>query len=203
MLSRVPRLTRCRISDSATTNVHWDRLFLDDLLQMDFDEEDRHEFRLQAGDVLICEGGEVGRAAIWNDELAECYYQKALHRARPLPGASAPEFIVYVLWELARRGALRETASGATFSHLTGVKLKALRIPVPPLDLQQQFGQRVRLFKQNDGRSASAARLDRLFKTMCHHAFSGRLTDRWRRTGRPEILSGLLKLPTRPAESRT
>ncbi len=180
-------------------NVYWDRLALDDLLQMDFNEEDRHEFRLKPGDVLICEGGEVGRAAIWNDELAECYYQKALHRARPFPHASAPEFIVYVLWELARRGALREAASGATFSHLTGVKLKALRIPVPPLDLQQLFGQRVRLFKKNDGRSASAARLDRLFKTMCHHAFSGRLTARWRRTGRQETLS---KLPAFSAESR-
>lgn len=183
-------------------NVHWDRLALDDLLQMDFDEEDRQEFRLQLGDVLICEGGEVGRAAIWNDELIECYYQKALHRVRPFPRASVPEFIVYVLWELARRGALREVASGATFSHLTGVKLKALRIPVPPLELQQLFGQRVRLFKQNDASSASAARLDRLLKTVRHRAFSGRLTTRRPRTGRQEILSGLPKVPAHPTESR-
>ena len=183
-------------------NVYWDRLALDDLLQMDFDEKDRNEFRLQPGDVLICEGGEVGRAAIWNEELAECYYQKALHRARPLPYASVPEYIVYVLWELARRGALREAASGATFSHLTGVKLKALRIPVPPLDLQQRFGQRVRLFKQNDASSASVAGLDRLFKTVRHRALSGRLTDDGEGTGRQETLSDLPKPTAHPAESR-
>lgn len=183
-------------------NVHWDRLALDDLLQMDFDEEDRREFRLQPGDVLICEGGEVGRAAIWDEELAECYYQKALHRARPLPRVSVPEYIVYVLWELARRGALREAASGATFSHLTGVKLKALRIPVPPLDLQQLFGQRVRLFKQNDASSASAAGLDRLFKTVRHRAFSGRLTDGGEGTDRQQTLSDLPKPTAHAAESR-
>lgn len=184
-------------------NVYWDRLALDDLLQMDFDEKDRNEFRLQPGDVLICEGGEVGRAAIWNGELAECYFQKALHRARSFPRASVPEFIVYVLWELARRGALREAASGATFSHLTGVKLKALRIPVPPLDLQRLFGQRVRLFKQNDASSASAARLDRLLKAVRYRAFSGRLTDGRQETGRQETLSDLLKPPAHSTESRT
>lgn len=184
-------------------NVHWDRLALDDLLQMDFNEEDRHEFRLQPGDVLICEGGEVGRAAIWNGELTECYYQKALHRARPFAHASVPEYIVYVLWELARRGALREAASGATFSHLTGVKLKALRIPVPPLDLQQLFGRRVRFFKQNDASSASAARLNRLFKTVRHRAFSGRLTDGGEGTGCQETLFDLLKSTVHPTGSRT
>lgn len=184
-------------------NVYWDRLALGDLLQMDFDEEERREFRLRPGDVLICEGGEVGRAAIWNGELAECYYQKALHRARPFPRTSVSEFIVYLLWELAKRGKLREAASGATFSHLTGVKLKALRVPVPPLHLQQQFGQRVRLFKRNDTRSASAARLNRLFKTMCHRAFSGQLTASGCRTDHQETLSDSLKRPGHSAKSGT
>ena len=66
-------------------NVYWDRLDLNTVLEMDFDESDREEFRLRKGDILICEGGEVGRCAIWNDELPECYFQKALHRVRPYP----------------------------------------------------------------------------------------------------------------------
>ena len=105
-------------------NVYWDRIDLQEVLQMDFNDSDREEFRLRRGDILICEGGEVGRSAIWNDELPECYFQKALHRARPYPNAATPEFIVFLLWRLAEVGALRDTASKMTFSHLTGVKIK-------------------------------------------------------------------------------
>lgn len=155
-------------------NVHWDRLALGNLLQMDFDQDERREFRLQRGDVLICEGGEVGRCAVWNDELLECYFQKALHRARPLPDTSVSEFIVYLLWELARLGALRDAAPRATFSHLTGVRLKALQVPVPPLELQKRFAERVRTFKRASGGPDSARGLHLLFESLLHRAFSGR-----------------------------
>ncbi|MBF0426290.1 MAG: restriction endonuclease subunit S [Magnetococcales bacterium] len=60
-------------------NVQWNRFDLNDLLEMDFDEKDRKTFDLRDGDVLICEGGEVGRSAIWRNQLGECYFQKALH----------------------------------------------------------------------------------------------------------------------------
>ena len=162
-------------------NVRWDSLVLDDLLEMDFDEKDRAGFRLRRGDILICEGGEVGRCAIWNDELPECYFQKALHRVRPFPGAAVPEFIVYLFRELAWRGALRDAVSQVTFSHLTGVKLKALPIPVPPMSLQRRFAARVHVFKQSVKRNDMAPRMDALFSTLLHRAFSGELTDSWRK----------------------
>lgn len=161
-------------------NVYWDRLVLDDLLEMDFRESEQEQFRLKEGDVLICEGGEVGRAAIWNGELPNCYFQKALHRARPLPDAAVSEFVVYLLWELARRGALRGATSQATFSHLTGVKLKALRVPVPPFSLQQEFADKARLLRARVNRRGAASRLDLLFKTLLNGAFSGSLTASWR-----------------------
>ena len=64
------------------SNVLWFGFKLDDLLEMDFDEKDRVEFSLKNGDILMCEGGEIGRCAIWKDELEECYFQKAIHRIR-------------------------------------------------------------------------------------------------------------------------
>ncbi len=79
-------------------NVQWGRIDISDVYEMDFDEREREILRLHKGDVLICEGGEVGRAAIWNDELPECYYQKALHRARPNPKLAVPEFILLLMW---------------------------------------------------------------------------------------------------------
>jgi type I restriction enzyme S subunit len=169
-------------------NVYWDRLDLQDLLEMDFDESDRKEFRLERGDILICEGGEVGRCAIWSDELSECYFQKALHRARPFRNAAVSEFVVYLLWELATRGALQGSVSQVTFSHLTGVKLKALRVPVPPLSLQRAFANTVRMIKQVRKKLDSAHRIESLFEGLLHRAFSGSLTASWREAHIKELL---------------
>lgn len=71
---------------------------------MDFDEKDRRALRLREGDLLICEGGEPGRAAIWRGELEECYYQKALHRARPYSGIANSEYLAALLFQLAKGG---------------------------------------------------------------------------------------------------
>ena len=170
-------------------NVYWDRLDLNTVLEMDFDESDREEFRLRKGDILICEGGEVGRCAIWNDELPECYFQKALHRVRPYPDAATPEFIVYLFWQLAQFGTLEDTVSKMTFSHLTGIKLKALRIPVPPLALQEKFSIQVRATKKAlDQTELARNRIGSLFNGLLHRAFSGALTALWRETHVNELL---------------
>ena len=66
------------------TDVQWDRINIDELPEMDFSPEDREKFSLKKGDILVCEGGEVGRTAIWNGELELCFYQKAIHRLRPI-----------------------------------------------------------------------------------------------------------------------
>ncbi len=170
-------------------NVYWDRLDLQEVLEMDFDESDREEFRLRKGEVLICEGGEVGRSAIWNDELPECYFQKALHRVRPYSGIATAEFIVYLLWGLAQRGALQDTVSKVTFSHLTGVKLKALRIPAPPFALQEKFAMQVRATKRALSQTDLARnRISSLFDGLLHRAFSAELTASWRKAHMKELV---------------
>lgn len=158
-------------------NVYWNRLDLHEVLEMDFDEPSREEFRLRKGDVLICEGGEVGRCAVWNDELHECYFQKALHRARPYPGVATSEFIVYLFLLLAQRGVLLDAASKVTFSHLTGVKLKALQIPVPPFARQVEFSKQVRATDTVlEKTSLASKRTDALCSRLLHHVFSGNVS---------------------------
>src|SRR5690606_15388698 len=88
------------------SNVRWFEFDLTDLAEMDVDSGARDKYRLSAGDVLICEGGEPGRAAIWRGEVEECYFQKALHRGRPNPEMATSEFIVHLLRRLADRGGL-------------------------------------------------------------------------------------------------
>ena len=117
-------------------NVQWDRIDLSDLKEMDFDPEDRCRFALQPGDVLICEGGEVGRSAVWEAPIPECYYQKALHRVRPRTARDNPRYLLWVLYAAARSGIFTADGNRNTIVHLTAVKLRAHRFPFPPREEQ-------------------------------------------------------------------
>jgi type I restriction enzyme, S subunit len=113
------------------SNVQWDHVTLDDVAEMSFDADDRIRFALRPGDLLVCEGGEVGRAAIWNGRLGECYYQKALHRVRPRHGGN-PRFLMYCLRAASSRGVFTNEGNQSTIVHLTAEKLQEHRFPFPP-----------------------------------------------------------------------
>ncbi|MGO8929684.1 MAG: restriction endonuclease subunit S [Limisphaerales bacterium] len=170
-------------------NVQWARFDLSSVLEMDFPPEQRDEFLLRKGDLLICEGGEVGRSAIWDGQVPECYFQKALHRVRPHADKCVAEYVVYLLWALARRGGLIDLNSKATIPHLTGVQLAGLQIPLPPVELQMAFAGLVqRVSAGTQKRLASGDNLAALFRTMLHRAFNGELTAKWREAHLKELL---------------
>ena len=155
-------------------NVQWNKIDISDLSEMDFDEKDRKKYRLKYGDVLICEGGEVGRAAIWRDELPECYFQKALHRASPNPKLATPEFIVWLMYSLATLGGLTDFTSQVTIAHLTGVKLKTIEFPLPPLALQGKFTQVVQRYERLRSQQRESLRqVEHLFQSLLKSAFEG------------------------------
>ena len=124
----------------ANYNVQWFRFVLDNLNEMDFDEADRKEFELRKGDLLVCEGGEVGRCAVWKGEKTNCYYQKALHRVRCDTSRIIPEYLGYTFYQHSKYNGFQDAISGAsTIAHLPCENLKRLRIIVPPLTLQNKF----------------------------------------------------------------
>lgn len=112
-------------------NVQWDQINIDDLATMHFDEEDRRRFALRPGDLLVCEGGEVGRAAIWHGELEECYFQKALHCIRPRKDANV-RYLLYCLRAAATQAVFAVEGNLSTIVHLTREQLKVHRFPWPP-----------------------------------------------------------------------
>lgn len=112
-------------------NVRWGRFDLAGLATMSFDASERARYRLRYGDLLVCEGGEVGRAAIWQNELDECYFQKALLCVRPWSTAEVPRFLMYVLYAAAHMDVFKVEGNQATFVHLTGEKLRAHRFGFP------------------------------------------------------------------------
>lgn len=124
-------------------NVLWNKFNLSDVYEMGFEKDELDEFRLVDGDLLICEGGDIGRTALWKSQLQECYFQKALHRARVYKDLALPEFIMYLMYMLSIGGYFKQFSAQATIAHLTGVKLKSMPIPLPPLKLQQEFVDRM------------------------------------------------------------
>lgn len=79
-------------------NVQWFRFDLSDVFEMEFNEKDRKNCELKFGDILVCEGGEPGRAAIWKNDLENCFFQKALHRVRLDTTQILPEYFVWLFW---------------------------------------------------------------------------------------------------------
>ena len=121
------------------TDVQWDRINVEDLPTMDIPENEYGRYTVQKGDLLVCEGGEVGRCAIWCGELGVCGFQKALHRLRPLnPAQDAPRFLYYAL-RAAAKGNAFDDGHVSTIAHLTGDKLRAHGFPFPLLDEQESI----------------------------------------------------------------
>ncbi|WP_316157942.1 restriction endonuclease subunit S [Cupriavidus sp. BIC8F] len=124
------------------TNVQWNRFELDDIKLIQLEEYELDEYRLQSGDLLICEGGEPGRCAIWREQAEEMYFQKALHRFRALGGVRA-EFIALCLEADAKSGRLADYFTGATIKHFAGQELARYCLPLPPVAEQERIISRV------------------------------------------------------------
>ena len=114
------------------TDVQWDQVNTKDLPAMDIPPHEHARYTLQTGDLLVCEGGEVGRAAIWTGQMPVCGFQKALHRLRPRRAdLDMPRFLCFALRAAANAGAFSD-GHVSTIAHLTGDKLRGHAFPFPP-----------------------------------------------------------------------
>ncbi len=121
------------------TDVQWDHINVDDLPVMDIAPSEYGRYTVQKGDLLVCEGGEVGRCAMWTSELELCGYQKALHRLRPKNlGRDLTRFMYFTLRAASDRQAFSD-GHISTIAHLTGEKLRAQRLPFPPFAEQLEI----------------------------------------------------------------
>ncbi len=118
-------------------NVQWDSFNLNDVSTMHFDPDESGRYTVRKGDLLVCEGGDVGRAAMWSSD-EEIHYQKALHRVRPRTTAP-PRFLMYVLWAASSLGVFTIEGNQSTIVHLTREQLRAHRIPWPSEVQQRQI----------------------------------------------------------------
>ena len=160
-------------------NIQWGSLDLMNVYQMDFTDKERGELMLRAGDILVCEGGDIGKAAIWNDEIPNCCYQKALHRIR-CSEQILPHFMLQHLFWAANQGHWAELKTQTTIPHLTGVKLKSYPVVVPPLPEQRRIVAELDALQSEVNalkrlQADTAAELDTLLPTVLDRAFKGEL----------------------------
>jgi type I restriction enzyme S subunit len=159
-------------------SVRWFEFDLSDLHEMPFSPEEAEKYTAIRGDVLMCEGGYPGRAAIWDQDYP-IHFQKAVHRVR----FHEPEYarwFVYYLYAQDLNGDIRQHFSGTGIQHFTGQALARFEVPIPPLQqvptLVSEFDD---LFAQvHDLQSIyqrKLAALDELKKSLLHQAFSGNL----------------------------
>jgi len=139
MLSPASKVGYRAVSYLRNANVQWNRFDLTEIAEMDFTEEQEAALALRAGDLLVCEGGEPGRAAVWEGQVSRCCYQKALHRLRPINSAVDPYFVMYRLWQGALNGEFTESNGQTTIAHLPGIRLKTLKLAIPQVGEQQRI----------------------------------------------------------------
>ena len=118
-------------------SVQWGRIDLTDIGKIKLTSSDLQRFRLREGDLLVCEGGEIGRSAIWHQPIEECYFQKALHRLRPIRSFDI-NLMHYTLQRLAAVGFLLNFATQTSIAHLPKDKFETIPIPVPPAKAEQE-----------------------------------------------------------------
>ncbi len=184
MLDRGKASSAQRLPYLRNVNVRWGQFDTTDLLEMAFEDAELEKFSLKPGDVLVCEGGEPGRAAVWDRADSGIKFQKALHRVRFLGGV-LPQWLVHQLKYDADLGHLLAYFTGTTIKHFTRAAISRYVILLAPLAEQKRIVAKVeallsRVTAAKEQLTQVPVLLKRFRQAVLAAACSGRLTADWR-----------------------
>ena len=123
-------------------NVYWTGIDLSTVKQARFEDSELSKYQLNKGDLLICEGGDVGRSAVW-DRDEKMYYQNALHRVR-FYGNIEPRFFQLLMESYKGAKILDNYSKGMTIKHLVQNSLNSIYFPLPPLAEQRRIVEKIK-----------------------------------------------------------
>ncbi len=161
-----------------TSNVYWGRIELQNVSRMRLVGAAPTNKLLRCGDLLVCEGGEIGRAATWNGGIEECLFQNHLHRLRPVDASRTyARFVMAWLEEgFKYRNAYEGAGNRTTIPNLSRARLAELLIPQPSPDEQREI---VAILDAIDCKidlhRKKCSVLDDLFKTLLHKLMTGEI----------------------------
>lgn len=161
-----------------TSNVYWGRVELGSISRMHLRTDPRPEKVLVKGDLLVCEGGEVGRAAVWDGDLDDCLFQNHIHCLRPVDASrTEPRFAAAWLEEGFKHRSVYEGAGNrTTIANLSRTRLAGLAMPHPPAGEQRQVVAILdSIDRKMDLHLRKRAVLEELFRTLLHKLMTGDL----------------------------
>ena len=136
-----------------TSNVYWNSFDFSVIKKMLFKESELNKCQITKGDLLVCEGGDIGRAAIWDYDYDICI-QNHLHRLRPKVNGICVSFYYYVLYYLKINNMIG--GKGIGLLGLSSNALHKLHVPFPPLNEQHRIVAKIEeIFAQLDAIEAS------------------------------------------------
>ena len=171
-----------------TSNLYWGRFQLENIREMPIQDSELDRCTARKNDLLICEGGEAGRAAVWDSDEEICF-QNHVHRARFL-GEISPYYIYRTLQKMDLSGEINKYRKGVGISNLSGKALSSIPISLPPLAEQHRIVAKVdelmalcdRLeAEQADAEAAHARLVDALLTALARSTDAADFAAHWQR----------------------
>ena len=180
-------------------NVYENELKLDDVTEIGIQPNELHRVSLEYEDLLIVEGNgsldQIGRAAIWREEIQECVHQNHLIKVRANKEILYPTFLLfYFMSPQGKEEIVSRATSGAGLYTLSISKISSINVPVYSLPDQHEIVRRVeQLFAYADTIEKQVnnalTRVNNLTQSILAKAFRGELTAQWRAEN-PSLISG-------------
>ncbi len=153
-------------------NVQWGAFNMDVVKEMRIEENELERYTIKNGDVLICEGGDTGRTAIWNSDNT-IYYQNSLHRVRLHKDKLLSAVFLHIMHILKASGEIDKYSTGQTIKHLVKKSLLSIPLIIPALSLQQDFASKIEAIeKQKELIKQSIAESETLFNSRMDYYFN-------------------------------
>ena len=121
-------------------NIQWLNVEIESVDEMWFSEKEMLDYRLKKGDLILSEGGEVGKTCIWNNELEECYIQNSAHKVT-VYDENISEYYLYIFYTIGKFGVFDSIVNRVSIGHLTKDKLSNIEIINPPKEEQTQIAE--------------------------------------------------------------
>ena len=124
-------------------NIGWLELFVNenDVEQMRFSQREKDMYLLRDGDIVMNEGGDIGKVALWVDTGFNCYIQNSVHKISVIDSLVIPEYLLYLIYAASKSGYYWSMVNQISIAHLTKEKLENTSVLLPPLDEQRTIAE--------------------------------------------------------------